>query len=144
MKDTPKTAKALNRWLHAHFQVFEGPPRSFFELPVSISIGDEHSHTEANHIIRVAYLSLGLKGEEEDSCKQIAEALTSAVSHNSYIDATEALFIRREFVFAAEPEGRFVTGRLAFWSPAANKKLCQALCYHPEGMLMREARREPA
>lgn len=147
LPDYPEKAVDLNAWVKAHFMVFEGPGRSYFELPFPVRVGwaGEEKGTETLH--RVSYLSLSFRGTEADCCKAIAAHLYLCVSREIWMDAIEAVFVRTYFTYTdSENFGVMeskVAGRLAFWRQDLNRKLMSQAVFRPEGALASIAQLPP-
>jgi len=142
-KHIPTSAVMLNGWIEAHFQAFHGPARSWFELPFPVTIGFEEEQRSCTTQHRVSYITLGFKGPEEECCKAIAEWLYAQISYEEYCDAYTPLFIRRPFVYEKDESFglvEYVTGRLAFWDNAKNRKLIASPAYKPEGAMIRSVK----
>lgn len=133
---TPVTAKQLNHWLQQSFMVIEGPPRAYLELPFEILMNGRPS----TWIHRVTFISLGLRGAEEDCVTELVSLLISCTTPEVLIDGGEPLFIRTPFSY--EPEDRTIYGRLAFWREQPQFKLMSSRCYKPEGFIPRDTIRK--
>lgn len=132
----PVTARQLNAWLQLHFMVIEGPPRAYLELPFEILMNGRPSVW----VHRVVFVSLALKGAEEDCVAELVSVFESCASPEVFIDGGEPLFIRTEFSY--EPEDRTIYGRVAFWRMEPQHKLTASRCLKPEGALPRDAIRK--
>ena len=130
----PVTVKQLNSWIDLHFSVFRGPPRAYFELDFSIQA--QWQEIVIQH--RVIFLSIGLIGDQEECCLQIAESLEKSVMTERFVDAIEPLFIRHDFEW--DVEERKVFGRIGFWRKTAQETLRKELCCYDYGQLPNRAK----
>lgn len=137
LQKPPTTAKKLNSWLEAHFQVLFGPARAYVEFPIRIWLGNDKPRLATELLHRVVFVSCWLRGMEEDCCSEIARGLASLVTKESYVDARALLLVRTEFSF----QDAQLYGRIAFWEPVLNEALMQQRFFVREGELARDASR---
>lgn len=108
MTDVIKTAEELNAWLESKFEVCDGPPRSFFRLPIKVVIDGQPIRVDRN----IAYVTIRLRGNEEQCCAEAAERITDCVPMIDFEGDVAVIFRRRRFEYNAEE--CVLYGRLAF------------------------------
>ena len=101
------SASELNKLIRKNFQVFEGPPNRYIELPIEV-------HGSTVHWIR-GYMLLGFKGPEHDCAQRIFDRLIEVRGKNilNRVGSPCTVFIRSWFEY--DKAAKFLGGRLLFW-----------------------------
>lgn len=127
-----QTAKQLNNWINTQFTVVF-TDHGWLEFPIEVSVNGR----TVKNMHRIVFLTLSLRGNEQDCVKEIYDTLTKNISEEDLQDCCHLVLIRTSFVYRDET----IYGRVAFWNEENNKQLLVSNAYTQDGGLPREARR---